>query len=104
MNRTLYVLGSRRFPVIVGLLLGVLSVLGCEPRVSLGVPCASAADCSDPYVCAFGRCRAECSEARDCAFPSECMFVGNVGYAYAVEDPNLKGDNWTMRLNYQIRF
>ncbi len=32
------------------------------------------------------------------------MFVGNVGYAYAVEDPNLKGDNWTMRLNYQIRF
>lgn len=85
-NRTLYVLGSRRFPVLVGLLLGVLSVLGCEPRVSLGVPCASAADCSDPYVCAFGRCRAECSEARDCAFPSECMFVGNVGGCRVDED------------------
>ncbi len=31
------------------------------------------------------------------------LFVGNVGYVYSLED-NLKGENWTVRMNYQIRF
>ena len=31
------------------------------------------------------------------------LFVGNVGYAYSL-DEDLKGMNWTLRMNYQIRF
>lgn len=31
------------------------------------------------------------------------LFVGNVGYVYSLED-NLKGENWTVRMNYQLRF
>jgi len=43
-------------------------------------------------------------DARATATQTFSMYVGNTDYAYNVSDPLLKGDNWMMRLNYQIRF
>lgn len=43
-------------------------------------------------------------DAKASATQTFSMYVGNVDYAYAVADPTLKGDNWTVRLNYQLRF
>ncbi len=43
-------------------------------------------------------------DAKSSANQTLSMYVGNVDYAYNVTDASLKGDNWTMRLNYQIRF
>lgn len=41
--------------------------LGCEARVSLGAPCATAMDCFAGQVCGVGgRCRAECTTSADC--------------------------------------
>ncbi len=43
-------------------------------------------------------------DAKATATQTFSMYVGNTDYAYNVTDPLLKGDNWMMRLNYQIRF
>ena len=42
-------------------------------------------------------------DAKATASQTLSLFVGNVGYIYSLED-NLKGENWTVRMNYQIRF
>ncbi|RYG23649.1 hypothetical protein EON82_13355 [bacterium] len=42
-------------------------------------------------------------DMRPTALRNFSLFLGNVGYAYNV-DNDLKGDNWTLRMNYQIRF
>src|SRR5262245_18468698 len=33
---------------------------------ALGATCKTTADCREPYVCAYGTCRAECDVDRDC--------------------------------------
>jgi hypothetical protein len=42
-------------------------------------------------------------DMRATALRNFSLFLGNIGYAYNV-DNDLKGDNWTVRMNYQIRF
>lgn len=43
-------------------------------------------------------------DARATATQTFSLYLGNTNYAYNVADPLLKGDNWMMRVNYQIRF
>ena len=86
MNRTSYALGPRSHAFLAGLALALAGTLGCEPRVSLGVPCADASDCPDSLVCTFGRCRQGCDEASDCAATLECLQAGNAGGCRVAED------------------
>lgn len=72
----------------------VLSLAGCEARVSLGVQCTTRSDCPDELVCRQGRCRVECREARDCTFPLECIVEGiaNAGGCRVPEDGSCRID------------
>ena len=42
-------------------------------------------------------------DAKASAAQTFSLFLGNVGYVYSLED-DLKGMNWTLRMNYQLRF
>ena len=42
-------------------------------------------------------------DAKASAAQTFSLFLGNVGYIYNLED-DLKGMNWTLRMNYQLRF
>ncbi len=42
-------------------------------------------------------------DARAPGLQTFSLFVGNVGYVYDLSD-GFRGDNWTVRMNYQIRF
>ncbi|MFO0708213.1 MAG: hypothetical protein U0353_00150 [Sandaracinus sp.] len=64
--------------------LAVLSVAGCESRVSLGARCESSAQCVAGLRCQLGRCRAECVSAGDCAGGALC--VGEPGVCTVPED------------------
>jgi hypothetical protein len=60
------------------LIVTFLALVGCEPRIALGMPCVFTSECSAPYACVAGRCRTECITARDCPYPLECLAIDDV--------------------------
>lgn len=51
----------------------LLGTLGCEARLALGTGCSRSSDCQAPLVCAFARCRTECTAQRDCPLGATCI-------------------------------
>lgn len=62
--------------------------LGCAPDVRLGRACAYNGDCDAPYVCGFGRCRAECRANVDCPLGATCRLdTDGIGTCSLDDDP-----------------
>ena len=62
--------------LLFSLLASSLLLVGCTERetFSIGSDCGLTSDCSEPFVCRFGRCRTECLEAVDCGYGLACLF------------------------------
>jgi hypothetical protein len=56
-----------------------LVVLGCEAVPDLGAGCTRSSECGSPFVCAIGRCRAECADSRDCPTLARCLIEPSSG-------------------------
>jgi len=60
----------RAIPFVIGI---VVACLPGDAGRPLGSQCSSSAGCEDGLVCAYGRCRAECTFDRDCPAGAECV-------------------------------
>lgn len=58
----------------IALALFALACDGETPRsYNLALPCETSIDCTDPLICALGRCHAQCSTSRDCPVGDRCV-------------------------------
>jgi hypothetical protein len=64
----------RTVRVIIGIVLGMWILTGCETRRPLFVvDCTFSDECPHPLICAARYCRAECRTSRDCASGLICV-------------------------------
>lgn len=67
-------------PNALGALVLLATLVACQSAPSPGASCVRQTDCASPLVCAYGRCRAECTQNRDCPPGASCLLVdGHTG-------------------------
>jgi hypothetical protein len=78
-----------------GAVLGIVSAL-VAPACSSDKPassktsqaCSLSSDCTEPYVCAIGRCRVACATSRDCGDGGSCITDGKNAVCQPAADKN----------------
>ena len=86
---------SRRVAVLAGLLgLVALASPACNSSSNAGArattegACKQSSDCTTPYICALGACRAECKTAADCQAGGSCVTDGTSAVCQSAADKN----------------